>query len=282
MISLRMLIPALLLPLAMTAQVKFPAPSPACTVQQSIGLTEVKIEYSRPGVKDRKIFGDLVPFGEIWRTGANASTKISFDQDVNLGGQNVPAGTYALYTIPGQTEWTIILHKNLTYWGTPDNYNLEEDLCRFTVKSSPLATTVESFTIMPNNLRDNGAIISLMWENTAVHIPLELNTAKTMQTELEKALAGPDGRLYYQAARYYLDANSNTEQALEYINKAINEKGYDRFFVLRVKSLLLAQTEDYKGAIAAAELSLEKAKEEGNADYVRMNEASIKEWSAKR
>lgn len=246
-----------------------------------MGLTQVRIEYSRPSVKGRRIFGDLVPYGELWRTGANASTKISFDKDVKLGGQDVPAGTYALYTIPGEKEWTIILHKNLSFWGTPDNYNLEEDQCRFTVTSTSLSMTMESFTIFPTNLRDESASISILWENTAVHLPLDVMTAKSVEAELEKALAGPDGRLYYQAARYYLDANVKTDQAIEYINKAIDEKGYDRFFVLRVKSLLLARKGDYAGATRAAEQSLAKAREEGNADYIRMNEASIREWSGK-
>ncbi len=276
-----LLILALALPAILQAQMKFPAPSPACEIKQTIGLTEVRIEYSRPSAKDRTVFGDVVPFGELWRTGANASTKISFDQPVNLGGQDVPAGTYALYTIPGQSEWTIILHKNLTYWGTPDKYILEEDQCRFTVKPGKLTEKVETFTILPGQLRDDQAQISLMWENTIVNLPLKLRTAETVKADLEKALAGPDGRLYYQAARYYLDTDINTEKALEYVNIAINEKKYDSFFVLRVKSLLQAKAGDYKGATATAELSLAKAREEGNADYVRMNEASIVEWAAK-
>jgi hypothetical protein len=272
---------ALALPVMLQAQVKFPAPSPACEIKQTIGLTDVKIEYSRPSARDRKVFGDVVPFGEMWRTGANASTKVSFSTDLKVGGMDVPAGTYALYTIPGQTEWTIILNKNLTYWGTPDKYDMAEELCRFTVKPGKLTEKVETFTILPSHLRDDKAYLSLLWENTVVNIPLELGTAAMVKKELDKALAGPDGRFYYQAARYYLDSNTELDKAMEYISIAVNEKKYDQFFVLRTMALIQAKKGDYKGAIATAKLSSEKAQTEGNMEYVRMNEASIQEWSAK-
>ncbi len=272
---------ALALPVLLHAQVKFPAPSPACQIKQTIGLTDVNVEYSRPSARDRKVFGDVVPYGEIWRTGANASTKVSFSQDLKVGGQDVPAGTYALYTIPGQNSWTIILNKNLTYWGTPDKYDMAEEQCRFTVTPAKLTEKVETFTILPTHLRDDKANLSLLWENTAVHIPLELGTAATVIKELDKALAGPDGRFYYQAARYYLDTDTEMDKAMEYISIAVNEKKYDQFFVLRTMALIQAKKGDYKGAIATANLSTEKAQVDGNMEYVRMNEASIKEWSAK-
>ncbi len=266
----------------LNAQVEFPAPSPLCTVQQRIGLTDLTIEYSRPGMKGRTVYGDLVPYGSMWRTGANASTKLEFSKDVRLGGQDVPAGRYALYTIPGADEWTIILHKNLSYWGTGGSqYDPTEDQCRFTVQPVRFAETVETFTILPGQLRDESAVISLLWENTAVHLPLELNTTKEVEQDLQRTLAGPDGRTYYEAARFYLGSGKQLDEALEYITMAIEEKDYERFWSLRVKALILAEMGRYEDAIAVAERSKELAMQENNEDYVRMNEASIAEWQGK-
>lgn len=264
----------------LNAQVEFPAPSPLCKIEQRIGLTDVHIEYSRPGVKGRTIFGDLVPFGKMWRTGANASTKIEFSKDVVFGGQEVPAGTYALYTIPGEAEWTIVLHKNLSYWGTGgSDYDQAEDQCRFTVKPTRFAETVETFTILPNQIRDNSAVISLLWENTAIHLTLELGTMEEVEKDLKKVLNGPDGRTYYEAARFYLNAGDNMQEALDYINTAIEEKDYERFWVLRVKALIQAEMGQYAAAIETAKRSKALAEEAGNEDYVSMNDASIAEWS---
>jgi hypothetical protein len=267
---------------SLNAQVEFPAPSPLCKMEQRIGLTDVTIEYSRPGVKGRTIFGDLVPFDKMWRTGANASTKLEFSKDVKLGGQDVPAGRYALYTIPGEAEWTIILHKNLSYWGTGgSDYDTEEDQCRFTVKPTRFAESIETFTILPNQIRDNSAVISLMWANTAVHLPLELGTIEEVEKDLKKTLSGPDGRTYYEAARFYLNSGDNMQDALDYVNTAIEEKDYERFWVLRVKALILAEMGQYSAAIETAKRSKQLAQEAGNEDYVNMNDASIAEWSNK-
>ncbi len=264
----------------LNAQVEFPAPSPVCEMEQRIGLTDVTIEYSRPGMKGRTIYGDLVPFGKMWRTGANASTKIEFSKAVKLGGQDVPAGRYALYTIPGEAEWTIILHKNLSYWGTGgSDYDQSEDQCRFTVKPKRFAETVETFTILPGQIRDNSAVISLLWENTAVHLPLELNTTDEVEKGLKQAMSGPDGRTYYEAARFYLNSGGDMQEALDYINTAIEEKEYEKFWVLRVKSLIQAEMGQYAAAIESAKRSKQLAMEAENEDYVKMNDASIAEWS---
>ncbi len=273
-----LLIAALVLPLLGQAQIKFPAPSPLCKVTQTVGLTEVQLEYSRPSVRDRKIFGELVPFGTIWRTGANSATQISFDQAVRLAGQEVPAGTYALYTIPGADSWTVMLNRDLVFFGSPDKYNQEEELIRFNIAPVALAEPVESFTILPTHLRDDKARISIMWENTAVHIPMELTTADRLERDIEKLLAGPDGRTYYQIARYYHETGVRPDKALEYIRIAVEQKGYDTYWALRTMALIQASAGDLQGAILSAEKSTAKAKAEGNLDYVRMNEVSIREW----
>ena len=157
------------------AQTKTPAPaaSPACTLKQRVGLTDIEIDYSRPGVKGRVIFGGLVPFDKVWRTGANEATRITFSTPVKFNGEEVPAGTYALFTIPGKNEWTIILNKTAKQWGA-FHYDDKADLLR--VKSTPaeLAEPVETFTIDINDIRDDSATLNLIWDKTRVPVKLSL------------------------------------------------------------------------------------------------------------
>jgi Protein of unknown function (DUF2911) len=271
---------SVLLFLSAQAQIKAPQPSPVSKISQAVGLTDISIEYSRPSAKARKVFGGLVPFNELWRTGANASTKLTFSENVKIAGNDLPKGTYALYTIPSEKEWTIVLHKNTTHWGT-DEYKQEEDAFRFTVKPTSSASTVETFTMQLDNLKNNACDISLSWENTTVLIPVLLNTDEAMVSGIKRALDGPAAGDYYTAARYYHEENKDPKQALEWVIKSL-EKGGDKFWILRLKALLQAKTGDFAGAITTAEKSTELAKKEGNADYQRMNDASIKEWRNKK
>ncbi|MCB0704107.1 MAG: DUF2911 domain-containing protein [Saprospiraceae bacterium] len=270
----------LLSAVTMQAQITTPAPSPSSTLIQKVGLTDVEVEYSRPGMKGRTIFAadGLVPFGELWRTGANASTKISFSDEVKFGGVAVPAGKYALYTIPDATEWTIILYKDITHWGTPPEYMESEEAARITVKSFKMDMTYESFTISIGNLSNSGATLGILWENTRVAIPIEVDVDSKVMADIEKAMAGTSARDYYTAASYYYDAKKDMNQALVWIKKA-NEMDA-KFWQLRRESLILAELGRYPEAIAAAEKSKAMAQEAGNQDYVRMNEKSIAEWSA--
>lgn len=262
------------------AQIKTPAPSPLGKVEQKVGLTDFSIEYSRPSKKGRVIFGDLVPYGEMWRTGANASTKVTFRSGVRIHGEFVPEGTYALYTIPGEKEWTIVFHKNLSYWGTGGkDYKMEEDQLRFTVTPNQYATLVETFTIGFSNLTSNSASIQLLWDNTEVNIPISVEFDDVVMQQIEKAMTISSGT-YYTAARYYLDHDKDMEQALEWINKALDSG--DKYWYLRQKSLILGKLERYKEAIEVAEVSKTLADQAKNKNYVKMNEASIKEWSKKK
>ena len=178
---------ALFLAFGMNAQIKAPQPSPTAELEQMVGLTEVEIEYSRPGKKGRDIFGSLLPFGEIWRTGANASTKISVSDDVMIGGQKVPAGQYALYTIPGKDEWTVIIHKHLENWGA-GGYQDSEDLCRFTVKPTMMNDTYESFTIDFSDFTTNSANINLTWDKTRVSFPINTPTDEMVEKQIKEQL----------------------------------------------------------------------------------------------
>ena len=265
------------------AQLKTPAPSPVASSTQEVGLSKVELNYSRPSSKGRKIFGDLVRFGEMWRTGANAATKVTFGDDAMVGPANskLLKGTYALYTIPNKDKWTIIFYTNTSYWGTPnENYKEEEVAAKFDVPVVKLNDAVETFTIGVNNLRNNGADIEISWENTKIVVPFKFDTDAKVMADIKSQMDGPSAGTYYAAARYYLDEKKDMNQALEWVNKAL-EKGGDKFWILRVKALILAELGKYGDAIKVAEASTELAKKEGNADYPKLNEASIAEWKKK-
>ncbi|WP_181305896.1 DUF2911 domain-containing protein [Rufibacter sp. XAAS-G3-1] len=269
---------------AASAQIKMPAASPAATVKQTVGLTDVTVEYSRPSTKGRKIFGDLAPYGKLWRTGANASTKLTFSDEVMLEGNKVAAGQYALYTIPGEKEWTVVIHKNTKHWGEGgNNYKAEEDLVRFKVTPKKLSAKVETFTIGFADLTNNGATLQIMWENTLV--PVKITTevdAKVMSQIQEKVVNGTNvtPALYAAAANYYAENNKDMKQALTWIKQA-NEKD-PKFYTLHQQAKIQAQLKDYKGAAATAQKSIELAKKESNADYVALNEKLLAEIKNKK
>ncbi len=279
-ISICLIVCVLFGTLTADAQLKTPAPSPSSKLEQTVGLTDVTIEYSRPSKKGRDIFGDLVPYGVMWRTGANASTKVSFSDDVTVGGKELKKGKYALYTIPGESEWTIIFHNNITHGGTGgDNYKTEEDALRFVVKPTKMGHTVETFTIDVSDLTNDGANINLKWANTMVTIPLGVGTTKSVLASIDKVMAGPSWGDYYSAARFYAENGQDLKQAHEWMTKALKMGADEKFWVLRQASLIEAKMGEYSDAIEHAKESLAKAKEANNMDYVKMNEESIAEWT---
>ncbi len=264
------------------AQIKTPQASPTATLKQEVGLGSVEIVYSRPSAKGRKIFGELVPFNELWRTGANASTKVTFSDDVKVGGVALAKGTYALYTTPGAKEWSIVFYKNTKFGGVPGKDYTETDVAaKFNVPVMPLRDMVETFTIGISNLRNNAADIDISWEMTKVTIPVTMDVDTKVMADIKNQMAGPSGDTYYAAARYYYDEKKDLGQALTWINKALELNG-EKFWVLRLKANILADSGKYKEAITTAERSMELAKSEGNNDYVRMNEKSIAEWKMKK
>ena len=266
-----------------SAQIKSPAPSPGCKFSQDVGLAKVDIDYSRPSAKGRKIFGDLVPMGQLWRTGANASTKITVSDDLSVGGVALKKGTYALYTIPGEKDWTIIFYKDISIWGAPEAADFKETevAAKFTATALPLRDLVETFTLNFNNLRNSGADLELTWENTKVVIPFTVDTDGKVMAAIKTTMDGPAAGDYYAGARYYYEEKKDMAQALVWVDKAL-EKGGDKFWILRLKANILGELSRYKEAIMVAEKSTELAKKEGNADYPRMNEKSIMEWSKKK
>jgi len=274
LISLIALVAFSLFSLNVKAQLKVPTPSPIGTIKQSVALSEITIEYSRPSVKERVIYGDLVPFGKIWRTGANASTKITFGEDVKIEDNVVPAGTYALYTIPDKDVWTIILNKNLTLWGV-DGYKQEEDLIRFKAKSWPLANKVETMTFNIADITPTSAIIELDWEQTRVTFNVVVDIDTKVMKNIETTMA-VDKRPYFQAASYYYDNGKDLKQALIWVNKAIeaNPKAY---WAMLLKAKIQIKLKDKFGSNSSATKVIAMAKEDKNDDYVKQAEKLIEE-----
>ena len=257
---------------AQTPAVQFPAASPAGTLKQRVGLTDIEVVYSRPGAKGRPVFGGLRPYGELWRTGANAPTKISFSTAVKLNGTEIPAGQYALYTIPGEKEWTIIIHKDTKT--SVFQYNPTNDLARFKATPVKLAEPVETFTIDINDIRDDSATLNLVWERTRVPVKLELDLVNTLVPQIEAAMAAPgEKKPYYPAALFYYDHGLDLQKASQWADAAI--AGNETYYNVHLKAKILAKLGDKKGATAAAKRSSElaiKAKEDG---FVKLNDDLI-------
>ena len=266
------------------AQVKTPQPSPKSTLNQVVGLTDVTIEYSRPSAKGRPVFGDLVPFGRLWRTGANQNSMVTFSEDVVIKGATLKKGKYAIFTTPKADMWEVIFYTDTDNWGTPDVWDANKVAVLVNVDPVALNNAVESLTISIGNLTNDSATIDIAWEKTMVSVKFEVPTKKAAMASIEKTLAGPTAGDYYSSGVYLFQSNGDLNKALEYVNKAISmvKPGDDvPFWQLRQKSLIQAKLGDKSGAIATAKLSVAGAEKAKNNDYVKMNNDSIKEWSKK-
>lgn len=263
------------------AQVKTPAPSPSATVKQVVGLTEVEINYSRPSMKGRTIFGDLVPFGKLWRTGANKNSMVSFSEDVVIDGKTLKKGQYAIFTTPKADSWEVFFYSDTENWGTPENWSDAKVALKVTAKLEMLNRNVETFTIGINNLDNNYGVLEISWEKTVVPVKFEVPTQKTAMASIDKVMNGPSSQDYFSAAQYLYQSNGDLTKALAYANKATELNKDKPFWMYRLKSLIQAKTGDKKGAIETAKTSLAMATEAQNADYVKMNNESIAEWSKK-
>ncbi|MDO6518066.1 DUF2911 domain-containing protein [Zobellia uliginosa] len=263
----------------MQAQIATPAPSPASKLQQTVGLTEVTVEYSRPSMRGRTIFGGLLEYGKLWRTGANARTKVTFSDDVKVDGQELKAGSYALYTKPGKTSWEVFFYTEVDGGGTPKEWDDSKVAAKTTVQVYQLPVDIETFTITWDDLGTNTANLGLMWERTYVAVPVEFPTDSKVMASIEKTMAGsPKADDYYAAAVYYSSEGKDIKKASEWMDKAMSMIEEPAFWQLRQQSLIQAKSGDKKAAIKTAKKSLKKAKEAGNDDYVKMNTESIKEW----
>lgn len=252
-----------------TAQVKMPAPSPTQAVKQNFAMGSIELVYSRPSAKGRKVFGDLVPLGKLWRTGANEATKIIFNEPLEIGGKKVDSGSYVLYSIPSEDNWEIILNKGLNNWGV-DGYKETEDVVRFRVVPVKTKNMVETFTMQFANIKPESCSIEILWEKTVVSIPVTADIKTKLKAQIEGQLQKADKKPYWEAAQFYFEYDKNLSKALENVNKAI--EGYPKgYWMLIYKAKIQKETGDIKGAMESSKQSLALAKEEGNEDYVKIN-----------
>jgi len=249
--------------------IKTPFPSPPQTIKQDFGVSSIELSYSRPGVKGRKVFGDLVPFGKVWRTGANNATTINFVDEVTIGGVKVPAGKYGLLTIPDKDSWTVIITKQVDVTN-PADYKVESDVARVSVKPMAMKDKIETFTMQFANVKPSSCELQMMWENTAVSLPISTDVESVVMKQIENTM-NKDNRPYYQAAVYYLENGKDLNQALAWFDKAI-ELQPNAYWVYHQRANALAKMGKKEDAKASAQKSIQLAKEAKNDDYVRLNE----------
>jgi hypothetical protein len=259
--------------LAQAQTLKVPTPSPSQTIKQGFALAEITVEYSRPSAKGRTIYGDLVPFGKTWRTGANGATKITFGENVTVEGNNVVAGTYAIYSVPNKDSWEIMFYKDLTLGGNVSKYNAENELFRFKVKPTMLANKVETFTINIADVTANTAMIEFLWEKTAVAFKITTDFDAKVMKNIDNVLAA-DARPFFQAASYYYDNGKDLKKAAEWADKAL-EQNPKAYWVALLKAKIQMKNADKKGATTTAEDVIKYAKEDKNDDYVKMGQQII-------
>ena len=257
-------------------QIQMPQASPSAKIAQKVGLTDITVDYSRPSTKDRKIFGELVPYGQVWRTGANGATVLSFSTDVIIDGKPIPAGQYALYAIPGKSEWTMILSKNIKLWGAI-GYQQSDDVIRFQTSTSKLKKKNETFEISFANMTDTGSDLSLKWENTRVDFRIETQVDPLVMAQIKEYVIygnSTDPSLLYSAASYYYTNNKDLNQAYNWINESVEDD--PKYWTVHLKAKIEAALGKKTDALETAEVSIDLAEEAGNQDYVGLNERLIK------
>ncbi len=265
--------------LATQAQIQTPSASSHAMMEQVVGLTTVKVDYSRPNMRGREVFGNLVPYGKIWRTGANATTKFTVDKPVVIADKELAKGTYSIYTIPGEDMWEVIFY---TDDANPLLTEFEDSkvALRTMVETVDMPMDMETFTIVIDDVMTDSAVLSILWANTIVPIKFNVLTDKEVLASIDQTLSGPASGDYFNAAVYYLNSGKDIDKAKTWMDKAMSLNKNPRFWELRQQSLVLAKAGDKKAAIEAAKKSLAGAKEAGNADYIKMNTDSLKEWGA--
>jgi len=262
-------------------KISTPQPSPLGKISQKVGLTDIDIAYSRPGVKGRTIFGELVAFGKIWRTGANSNTKITFSSDVMMDGQTLKAGSYGLYSIPNKDTWEIIFYSEADKNGVPRDWDDNKIAAKTTVKVGSMPMNIETFTIAFNDVTSTSTIIGLLWEKTYVGIKIEVPTDQMVSATIDAVMAAsPKAGDYYNAAIYYSQQDKDLKKANEWMEKAMSMIEKPGFWQLRQQSLIYAKIGETEKAIATAKKSLEGAKAAKNEAYIKMNSESLKEWGA--
>ena len=269
----------LLISFNISSQIQTPAPSPATKVQQTIGLTDVTLEYARPSVRNRVVFGNLVPYDKIWRTGANENSVITFSTSVKIGDADVPAGKYSIYTVPNKDSWEFILYSDYNNWGLPSDWDENKVVIRQGFTPIKLEYKMETFKFAFDDLTNNSFTLGVTWGYFYLPVEIKLPTTNIVMSSIEEVLKNPTSSDLYKAAVYLLQENRDLRMAKEWMNQAITMMDNPRFYHLRQQSLIYAALKDYKMAIKVAQASLEKSIVAGNSDYEKMNQDSISIWS---
>ena len=266
------------------SQIKTPRVSPASAIEQMVGLTEIEVEYSRPSKRGRDIFGNVVPYGKIWRTGADNCTTISFSTDVVIDSQTIQSGKYSIFSIPNKKSWDVILYSDTDLWGVPRDWDENKIVFKSNYQINKLANNPvkEMFTISFDNVTNNDVDMVFSWDDVSVAVNIVVPTKKIVSENIKQVMSGsPSPSDYYSAAIYYKQENINMDTALKWINKAIDLFENPRFYQLRQQSLIMAANKKYSDAIVVAKESLKLSIEADNKDYVKMNNESISEWTNK-
>tara|TARA_R110002073_G_scaffold216229_2_gene376451 strand:+ start:15385 stop:16230 length:846 start_codon:yes stop_codon:yes gene_type:complete len=255
------------------AQVRRPAASPSSKIEQKVGLTDIILEYSRPAVKGRTIFGDLVPYGRIWRTGANENTKITFSTDVIVSGQTLKKGTYAIYTQPEKESWQVVFYSDANNWGSPEKWDSEKVVAKATIQVIPKAMNIETFTMSFDDLTNTSAVLGIMWGKVYVGVRFEVPTKDEMEKVISKTLEGPSYNDYIQSAIYYYNTDQDINKAKGWLDKSIEMTSKEpKIWMLYWKSLIHEKAGYRKSSVAAAKKSLRMAQKEKNNYFIKKNE----------
>ncbi len=263
------------------SQVKIPAASVSAETEVTVGLTKIELEYSRPNKSGREIFGNLVPYGKMWRTGANKNSTISFSDDVVIDGQTVKAGKYAIYTKPEKDSWEVYFYSDNENWGLPEKWDDKKVAAKTNAKVNQLPFVFETFAISIDELTINSAKLNFLWDNAYVEVPIQVPTDQKVMASIDSTLkSNPTSQDYMSAANYFYNAGKDIKQAKKWFDEGMKINKDPKFYQYRQQSLIYAKAGDKKGAIELAKKSLEGAEKAGNADYIKMNNDSLKEWSA--
>ncbi len=267
--------------MATYAQLETPQASPNAMISQNVGLSDVTVAYSRPSAKGRQVFGNLVPLDKRWRTGANENTIITFSDDVEIAGQVLGAGSYSIYSIPKKESWDVFFYEKTDSWGLPSTWNEDEVAAMVNVPVETMNQHTETFTIDFDDIEMDKAHLVIFWETTKVEIPIEFPTDELVMENINALMNGPSANDYFSSASYFFNAGKELDKAEEWMEKGMEMSSTKPYWTLREQSLIYAANGKKDKAIETAKASLAGAKKAGNADYVKMNEDSLKEWGAK-
>ena len=268
-----------------SGQIQTPRISPSSELEQMVGLTEIEVDFNRPSARGRDIFGNLVPYGKIWRTGANSGTEISFSTTVSIDGKEIKEGSYTIYTIPNENFWELILYSDIDQWSVPKDWDESKVIFRsnYDVNKMSNGSALETFSIWIGNISNNDCHLNIGWADTYIKVKINVPTRSLVQESINSTLGESEVKAsdYYAAAVYYREENMMLDQALKWMEKFIEMTKEPRFFHLRQYALILAGNKDYQGAVNASRRSLRLSIQANNEDYVKMNNESIEEWSKK-